>query len=138
VELKKMLLQTIEFLDILANIIGSILILMMPILVPLGEWMVGWISAGMDFLRQNFSADFTIYIIICVVLVVSGIIVNIIWPGDKQGSIFHKGVDKIEDFEGKVDKIEEEDIISEVRRCKDCGNPVGDSEICPLCGARQI
>ncbi|MHA2283926.1 MAG: hypothetical protein ACXAC5_24060 [Promethearchaeota archaeon] len=133
-----MLLQTIEFLDILANIIGSILILMMPILVPLGEWMVGWISAGMDFLRQNFSADFTIYIIICVVLVVSGIIVNIIWPGDKQGSIFHKGVDKIEDFEGKVDKIEEEDIISEVRRCKDCGNPVGDSEICPLCGARQI
>lgn len=133
-----MILQTIEFLDILANIIGSILLFLMPIIVPIGEWMVGWISSGMDFLRQNYGTDFTIYIFICVILVVSGIIVNIIWPGDKKGSIFHKGVDKIEDLEDKIGKSEEEDIVSEVKRCKDCGNPVGDSEICPLCGARQI
>ena len=133
-----MILQTIEFLDILANIIGSILLFLMPIIVPIGEWMVGWISSGMDFLRQNYGTDFTIYIFICVILVVSGIIVNIIWPGDKKGSIFHKGVDKIEDLEDKIGKPEEEDIVSEVKRCKDCGNPVGDSEICPLCGARQI
>jgi len=132
-----MILQTIEFLDILANIIGSILLFLMPIIVPIGEWMVGWISSGMDFLRQNYGTDFTIYIFICVILVVSGIIVNIIWPGDKKGSIFHKGVDKIEEFDDKIDKSEE-DIVSEVKRCKDCGNPVGDSEICPLCGARQI
>jgi len=133
-----MLLQTIEILDILANIIGSILMFLMPIIVPIGEWMVGWISSSMDFLRQNLSTDLTIYILICVLLVASGIIVNIIWPGDKKGSIFHKGVDKIEDLEDKIDKSEEEDIVSEVKRCKDCGNPVGDSEICPLCGARQI
>jgi len=132
-----MILQTIEFLDILANIIGSILLFLMPIIVPIGEWMVGWISSGMDFLRQNYGTDFTIYIFICVILFVSGIIVNIIWPGDKKGSIFHKGVDKIEEFDDKIDKSEE-DIVSEVKRCKDCGNPVGDSEICPLCGARQI
>ena len=132
-----MILQTIEFLDILANIIGSILLFLMPIIVPIGEWMVGWISSGMDFLRQNYGTDYTIYIFICVILVVSGIIVNIIWPGDKKGSIFHKGVDKIEEFDDKIDKSEE-DIVSEVKRCKDCGNPVGDSEICPLCGARQI
>ena len=133
-----MLLQTIEILDILANIIGTILLFLMPIIVPIGEWMVGWISSGMDFLRLNFGSDFTIYIIICVILVVSGIIVNIIWPGDKKGSIFHKGVDKIEELEYKINKSEEDDIVSEVKRCKDCGNPVGDSEICPLCGARQI
>ena len=133
-----MLLQTIEALEILANIIGIILLFLMPIVAPIGEWMVGWISVGMDFIRQNFSTDYTIYIIICVILVVSGIIINVIWPGDKQGSIFHKGVDKIEDIEDKVDKAEEEDIVSEIKRCKDCGNPVGDSEVCPLCGARQI
>jgi len=133
-----MILQTIEILDILANIIGTILLFLMPIIVPIGEWMVGWISSGMDFLRLNFGSDFTIYIIICVILVVSGIIVNIIWPGDKKGSIFHKGVDKIEELEYKINKSEEDDIVSEVKRCKDCGNPVGDSEICPLCGARQI
>jgi len=132
-----MLLQTIEFLVILADIIGSILLFLMPIVVPIGEWMVGWISAGMDFIRQNFSSDYTIYIIICVILVVSAIVINVIWPGDKQGSIFHKGVEKIEDFEDKIDNTEE-DIVSDVKRCKDCGNPVGDSEICPLCGARQI
>jgi hypothetical protein len=133
-----MLLQTIEFLDILANIIGSILLFLMPIVVPIGEWMVGWITAAMDFLRQNFSTDLTIYVFICVILVVSGIVINIIWPGDKQGSIFHKGVDKIEDLEDKISKAEDEDIVSEIKRCKDCGNPVGDSEICPLCGTRQI
>lgn len=133
-----MLLQTIEFLDILANIIGAILLFLMPIIVPIGEWMAGWISVGMDYLRLNFSTDFMIYIFICVILVVSGIFVNIIWPGDKKGSIFHKGVDKIEDLEDKIDKSEGDDIVSEVKRCKDCGNPVGDSEICPLCGARQI
>ncbi len=132
-----MILQTIEFLDVLANIIGTILLFLMPIVVPIGEWVVSWISVGIDFLRQNFSTDFMFYIIICVILVVSGIIVNIIWPGDKQGSIFHKGGDKIDDFEDKYDKTED-DIVSEVKRCKDCGNPVGDSEICPLCGARQI
>jgi len=132
-----MLLQTIEFLVILADIIGSILLFLMPIVVPIGEWMVGWISAGMDFIRQNLSTYYTIYIIICVIIVVSAIVINIIWPGDKQGSIFHKGVEKIEDFEDKIDKTEE-DIVSEVKRCKDCGNPVGDSEICPLCGTRQI
>ena len=133
-----MLLETIEFLDILANIISAILLFLMPIVVPIGEWMVGWISAGVEFLRQNFSSDFTLYIIICLILVISGIIINIIWPGDKQGSIFHKGAEKIDDLDYKDDEAEEEDIVAEIKRCKDCGNPVGDSEICPLCGARQI
>lgn len=133
-----MFFQTIEFLEILADIIGSILLFLKPMIIPIGAWMVDWITVGMEFLRSNFSTNFTFYIIICVILVVSGIIVNIIWPGDKPGSSFQKGVEKIEEFEDKTEESEREDILDVIKRCKDCGNPVGDSEICPLCGARQI
>jgi len=129
--------QTIEALQILANIIGSILLFLRPIITPIGEWMVGWITVGMEFLRDNYSTDYTFYIIICVILVVFGIIVNIIWPGDRKGSIFSKSIDKIEVLEDKGEVSGEKDIIDEIKRCKDCGNPIGDSEICPLCGARN-
>ena len=43
-----MIFQTIEILEILANIIGSILLFLKPIITPIGEWMVGWITTGMD------------------------------------------------------------------------------------------
>jgi len=129
--------KTIEALQILADIIGSILLFLRPIITPIGEWMVGWITVGMEFLRDNFSTDYTFYIIICIILVVSGIIVNIIWPGDRKGSIFSKSIDKIEVLEDKGEVSGEKDIIDEIKRCKDCGNPIGDSEICPLCGARN-
>ena len=132
-----MIYQTIEALQILANIIGSILLFLRPIITPIGEWMVGWITVGMEFLRDNYSTDYTFYIIICVILVVFGIIVNIIWPGDRKGSIFSKSIDKIEVLEDKGEVSGEKDIIDEIKRCKDCGNPIGDSEICPLCGARN-
>ena len=132
-----MIYKTIEALQILADIIGSILLFLRPIITPIGEWMVGWITVGMEFLRDNFSTDYTFYIIICVILVVSGIIVNIIWPGDRKGSIFSKSIDKIEVLEDKGEVSGEKDIIDEIKRCKDCGNPIGDSEICPLCGARN-
>ena len=96
--------------------------------------MVDWITVAITFLQQSFSSDLTIYIVICVILIVSDIIINIIWPGDIKGTIFSKG--KIEDLEYKIDK-EEEDIMDSVRRCKDCGNPIGDADVCPLCGARN-
>jgi len=96
--------------------------------------MVSWINVAIEFLQQSFSSDLTIFIVICVILIVSGIIINIIWPGDIKGTIFSKG--KIEDLEYKIDK-EEEDIMDSVRRCKDCGNPIGDADVCPLCGARN-
>ena len=132
-----MIYQTIEALQILADIIGSILLFLRPIITPIGEWMVDYVTAAMDFLRDNFSTDYFFYIIICVILVVSGIIVNIIWPGDRKGSIFSKSIDKIEALEDKGEVSGEKDIIDEIKRCKDCGNPIGDSEICPLCGARN-
>ncbi|TKJ21366.1 MAG: hypothetical protein CEE43_09485 [Promethearchaeota archaeon Loki_b32] len=129
-----MLFQTIEFLQVIADIIGAILIFLKPVVTPIGVWMTNWITTTIDFLQQNLSSDLTIFIVICVILVVSGIIINIIWPGDIKGTIFSKG--KIEDLEDKIDK-EEEDIVDSVRRCKDCGNPIGDADVCPLCGARN-
>ena len=124
-----------EILEILAEIVGSILTFFKRIISPIGAFLVDLTTAATQFFRDNLGSSLTFYIVVCVILVVSAIIVNIIWPGDRPGSIFSKGVGKLDEFE---DKFEEEDIVDEIKRCKDCGNPVGDSEICPLCGARQI
>lgn len=133
-----MIFQTMDFLEVLADIVGSILIFLKPLVVPIGQWMVDWITDTTQFFKENLGASLTFYIVICAILVVSGIVINILWPGDRPGSIFSKGVGKIEEYEDKIDVSEDEDIVDEIKRCKDCGNPVGDSEICPLCGARQI
>ncbi len=129
-----MIFQANETLQMIANIIGMILGFLKPIVTPIGQFMVNWITVVFAFLQQNFGDDLAIFICICVILVISGIIVNIIWPGDIKGSIFSKG--KIEELEDKIDK-DEEDIVDSIRRCKDCGNPIGDADVCPLCGARN-
>ena len=126
-----------DFLEVLANIIGVIVVILKPIVTPIGNFMVGWITATMEFLKQNFGTDLTLYITIGVILVVSAIIVNIIWPGDRPGTIFSKGVKKGEKFEEELEEAEEKEAMDDVRRCKDCGNPIGDQDICPLCGARN-
>lgn len=133
-----MIFQSMDFLEVLADIIGAILIFLEPIIRPIGEFVVSWITDATQFFKENLGTSLTFYIVICVIIVVSGIVINILWPGDRPGSIFSKGVGKIEEYEDKIGLSEDEDIVDEIKRCKDCGNPVGDSEICPLCGARQI
>ena len=133
-----MIFQSMDFLEVLADIIGAILIFLEPIIRPIGEFVVSWITDTTQFFKENLGTSLTFYIVICVIIVVSGIVINILWPGDRPGSIFSKGVGKIEEYEDKIGLSEEEDIVDEIKRCKDCGNPVGDSEICPLCGTRQI
>jgi hypothetical protein len=130
-----MILQAADFYQVLADIIGALLTFLGPIITPIGLWMTDWITIVIGFLHQNFSGDLTFFIVICVVLIVSGVIINIIWPGDRPGNIFSK--EKIDDFEEKVVLGEVKDIVDEIRRCKDCGNPIGDTEICSLCGARN-
>ena len=127
-----------DFLEVLAEIVGSILLFLKPIVSPIGAFLVDLTSAATQFFKENLGSSLTFYIVTCTILVVSAIIVNIIWPGDRPGSIFSKGVGKIEEFDDKIEGSEDEDIVDEIKRCKDCGNPVGNSEICPLCGARQI
>ncbi|MFW9973347.1 MAG: hypothetical protein ACFFDF_24395 [Candidatus Odinarchaeota archaeon] len=126
-----------EFYQVLADIIGAILTFLMPIVSPIGVWMVDWITVTIGFLQQNLGGDLTLFIVICVILIVSGMIVNIIWPGDRPGTIFSKGIEKFEDLEDKIELSKEKSILDEIRRCKDCGNPIGDAEVCSLCGARN-
>jgi len=130
-----LILQTTDFYQVLADIIGAILTFLMPILAPIGQWMQDWIIVVVGFFQQNLGGDLTLFIVICVALIVLGMIINIIWPGDRPGSIFSK--EKVEDFEDKMELREGKDIIDEIRRCKDCGNPIGDAETCSLCGARN-
>lgn len=131
----KIILQTTAFFQVLADIIGAILLFLMPIVAPIGQWMVDWITVTIGFLQQNLGEDLTLFIVIFIIFIVLGMIVNIIWPGDRPGNIFSKG--KVEELEDKYELSEERDIIDEIRRCKDCGNPIGDADVCPLCGARN-
>jgi len=133
-----MLFQTIGFLEVLAEMIGAIWIFLEPIIRPIGEFMVSWITDAIQFIKENLGSSLTFYIVVTTSIIVLGIFINIIWPGDRPGSIFSKGVGKADEYEEKIGVSEDEDIVDGIKRCKDCGNPVGDSEICPLCGARQI
>ncbi len=131
-----MILQSIEALQTIADIIGAIMLFFQPIVTPIGNWMTEWITVATEFLGQNFGENFTFYIIIGVILIVSGVIINIVWPGDKKGSIY-SSIEKIEEIEDKGEVSGDKDITGEIKRCKDCGNPIGDQNICPLCGARN-
>jgi hypothetical protein len=130
-----MILLATDFFQVLADILGGILTFLMPIVSPIGVWMTDWITVVIGFLQQNLSGDLILFIVICIVLIVMGVIINIIWPGDRQGNIFSK--EKIVDLEDKIALGESKDIVDQIRRCKDCGNPIGDADTCSLCGARN-
>jgi len=84
-----------EFLEIIANITTAILLFLKPLVTPIGEWMVDWITTTTQFFKDNLGASLSFYIVVFIVLVVSAIVVNIIWPGDRPGSIFSKGIGKL-------------------------------------------
>jgi len=62
-----------------------------------------------------------------------GVIIFWVWVDLINYDFSTKG----EDYEDKIELREGKNIIDEIRRCKDCGNPIGDAEICSLCGARN-
>ena len=131
-----MILQTNTVLETIALYLGVILEFFMPIVMPIGEFVVTFVTAATEFLHQNFGENFTIYIIIGAILIISGVIINIVWPGDKKGSIY-SSIEKIEELDPSSDVTEKAGESFEPKRCKDCGNPIGDQNICPLCGARN-
>ena len=93
-----------EWLQIIANIIGFILNIFKPVVTPIGEWMVIWIDFLMNFFPDN---NLTIYIIICIALIVASIIINYKWPGEKYISMLDKKEEEepeelSEDLESKL------------------------------------
>jgi DNA-directed RNA polymerase subunit RPC12/RpoP len=111
-----MLLQ-VDILRMIAEFIGILFYYSSSVLTPFGRVMSIWIQ----FLLVYFPLDINIYVIIFVVLLISGVFINYHWSGDK----------KTEEKKDKG-KIEEETV-----KCKYCGKPIGDSEFCPYCGSRN-
>jgi hypothetical protein len=87
----------------LADIIGAILNFLKPIVSPIGAWMVNWINTVLQF----FPADsLTIYITIFIILLVSGAIVNSLWPGDRPPRFSKQKYEVIP--EQKIKEVDEE------------------------------
>ena len=94
--------QRFEFLQVIADIMGLILKTLQPFVTPIGAWMVSWVGFLLKFFPTNSLA---IYIAIFVVLVVSGIIINLKWPGEKYIAVYTKEESE-RDREGKKSNIE--------------------------------
>lgn len=88
-----MILQAVDFLQILAEIIGAILNVLKPVVSPIGAWMISWIEVIIKILPKN---DLTLYIILFVIILVTGAVCNAIWPGDKPPRFFEKKYKLIE------------------------------------------
>ena len=110
-----MIFQEFNIFQALAVIVGAILSFFSPIIAPIGEYMVLWINVLLPFFPAD---DLTIYFVIFIVLIISGAIINGKFPSDKPKAQFEKRVEKRDDS---------------VKKCKDCGNPIGSAKECPYC-----
>jgi low affinity Fe/Cu permease len=94
--------QRFEFLQVIADIMGLILKTLQPFVTPIGAWMVSWVGFLLKFFPTNSLA---IYIAIFVILVLSGIIINLKWPGEKYIAVYTKeGSER--DTDEKISNIE--------------------------------
>ena len=105
--------QRYEILQIIADIIGLILLTLKPIVTPIGQWMISWV----DFLLRFFpTGSLAIYIVIFAILIITGTIVNLKWPGEKYIAVYTKeGSDRDEETEGNKSSIDfhENDTLDE-------------------------
>lgn len=111
----------VDILRVIAEFIGTVFTVSRTILTPFGEVMKLWIEAALSFWSILIPMNLNIYIILFIVLVISGVIINYHWSGDKKST-------------GKSEKKQLETSVAE---CKYCGKPIGDSEFCPYCGSRN-
>ena len=82
-----MILETFAILQTIADIIGIILMVLRPIVMPFGDVMVYIVN----YLLQFFPAgNLMIYIIFFVIFIILGIIVNTSLVGDKLKNKFNK------------------------------------------------
>ena len=112
-----------DIFGILAGIIGAILETLSPFVIPIGEWMVGTVEFFLQYFPYgNYSWDDLIpYVVIFVILIIIGIIVNSIWPGDKA----------------EFGKTKEVRIEQSVEKCKECNMPCKPEKVCAYCGFKN-
>jgi hypothetical protein len=89
--------------QMIADIVGAILNFLKPIVSPIGSWMVDWINVALQFFP---SESLTIYIAIFIVLLVSGGIINSLWPGDRPPKSSKHKFEEIP--EQKIKEVDEE------------------------------
>ncbi|MFX1310812.1 MAG: hypothetical protein ACFE8C_14025, partial [Promethearchaeota archaeon] len=92
-----------EFLQILADIVASILNFLRPIVSPMGSLMVNWMDVVLKFFPfGNLMPYITAFIIIILVAA----IVNILWPGDRPPIFLDKIKKKLKKAEKAVEEVE--------------------------------
>jgi len=116
-----MILLQVDILRMIADFIGVIFLYSKVVLTPIGEVMKLWIEAVLNLIDTFIPMRYEIYIIIFIILVVSGVIINYHWPGEIK----------------KVKEEEKKEMDVSAKKCKYCGKPIGDSEFCPYCGSRN-
>jgi len=116
-----MILLQVDILRMIADFIGVIFLYSKVVLTPIGEVMKLWIEAVLNFIDTFIPMRYEIYIIIFIILVVSGVIINYHWSGEKK----------------EVKEEEKKEMDVSAKKCKYCGKPIGDSEFCPYCGSRN-
>ncbi len=117
-----MILLQVDILRMIADFIGVIFLYSKLVLTPIGEVMKLWIEAVLNIMVKFVPIGrYEIYIIIFIILVISGVIINYHWPGEKK----------------VAEEKEKKEIDISAKKCKYCGKPIGDSEFCPYCGSRN-
>ncbi|MFX0024769.1 MAG: hypothetical protein ACFE8M_00020 [Candidatus Hermodarchaeota archaeon] len=101
----------VDFLQVLAEIIGAILNFLKPIVSPIGAWMINWIEVVLRVFPKN---DLALYIILFVIIIIIGAITNILWPGDKPPRFFEKKYKLIE-LEKEPESVGYEDLFKKER-----------------------
>ena len=75
-----MIIQAFDIFQIIADIIAIIVGFLQPIVMPIGSSIVQVVEFFLQIFPKN---NWSIYIIVFIVLVITGGIVNILYPGDK-------------------------------------------------------
>ncbi|GAG67850.1 unnamed protein product [marine sediment metagenome] len=80
-----MILLQVDILRMIADFIGVIFLYSKVVLTPIGEVMKLWIEAILNIMVKFVPIGrYEIYIIIFIILVISGVIINYHWPGEKK------------------------------------------------------
>ncbi|MEJ2251180.1 MAG: hypothetical protein P8Y70_17985 [Candidatus Lokiarchaeota archaeon] len=139
-----MIIQAFDIYQLIADIIAFVVRIVQPIVMPIGSWMVGWITFLLDYFPSN---NWTMYIIIFIILIITGGTVNLMYPGDKPlKKDEEKGISKTQESSydekninrGIPTKSNDVSLISEEKRIKDFKEDVKSNNDEILKKARRI